>query len=73
MPGALRTRKMSDPLVPVVTEGCEHHKGTGELNLDLLEEQPVLITTEPSLQPGDPPFSVEGGAPLQGPRLPEHG
>ena len=51
MPGALRTRKMSDPLVPVVTEGCEHHKGTGELNPDLLEEQPVLITTEPSLQP----------------------
>ena len=30
---------------------CELPCGCWELNLDPLEEQPVLLTTEPSLQP----------------------
>jgi hypothetical protein len=32
-----------------ITVGCEPPYGWWELNLDLLEEQPVLFSTEPSL------------------------
>jgi hypothetical protein len=34
-----------------VTGGCEPPWGCWELNTGPLEEQPVLLTTEPSLQP----------------------
>jgi hypothetical protein len=34
-----------------VADGCELPCGSWKLNLDLLEEQPVLLTNEPSLQP----------------------
>lgn len=34
-----------------VIDGCEAPCGCWELNLDSLEEQPVLFTVEPSLQP----------------------
>jgi hypothetical protein len=34
-----------------VTDSCELSIGWWELNLGPLEEQPVLLTTEPSLQP----------------------
>jgi hypothetical protein len=33
-----------------VTDGCEPPCECWELNLSLLDEQPVLLTTEPSLQ-----------------------
>ena len=32
-----------------ITDGCEPPYGCWELNLGPLEEQPVLLTTEPSL------------------------
>ena len=35
-----------------VTDGHELPSGCWELNLDPLEEQPVHLTAEPSLQPG---------------------
>ena len=34
-----------------MTDGCEPPCGCWELNVGPLEEQPVLLTTEPSLQP----------------------
>ena len=34
-----------------VTNSCELTCGCWQLNLDPLEEQPVFLTTEPSLQP----------------------
>ena len=34
-----------------VTNSCELPCGCWDLNLGLLEEQPVLLTAEPSLQP----------------------
>jgi hypothetical protein len=34
-----------------ITDGCEPPCGCWELNSGLLEEQSVLLTTEPSLQP----------------------
>jgi hypothetical protein len=34
-------------------DGCEPQCGFWELSLDLLEEQQVLLTSEPSLQPRD--------------------
>jgi len=34
-----------------ITDGCEPPCGCWELNSGPLEEQPVLLTTEPSLQP----------------------
>ena len=34
-----------------VTDSCELSCGFWDLNLGPLEEQPVLLTTEPSLQP----------------------
>jgi hypothetical protein len=34
-----------------VTDVGEHSSGSWELNLGSLEEQPVLLTSEPSLQP----------------------
>jgi hypothetical protein len=40
-------KRASDP----ITDGCEPPCGFWELNLGLLEEQPVLLTAEPSLQP----------------------
>jgi hypothetical protein len=39
------------------TDSCELPCGYWELNLDPLEEHPVLLTTKPSLQP---PFSSKG-------------
>jgi hypothetical protein len=36
-----------------ITDGCEPPRGCWELNLGPLEEQPVLLTAEPSLQPQD--------------------
>jgi len=40
-------KKASDP----ITDGCEPPCGCWELNSGPLEEQSVLLTTEPSLQP----------------------
>jgi hypothetical protein len=40
-------KKASDP----ITDGCEPPCGCWELNSELREEQSVLLTTEPSLQP----------------------
>ena len=40
-------KRTSDP----ITDVCEPPCGCWELNLAPLEEQPVLLTTEPSLQP----------------------
>jgi hypothetical protein len=37
---------------PNFTDGCEQPCGCWELNSGPLEEQSVLLTTEPSLQPG---------------------
>ena len=34
-----------------ITDGCEPPCGCWELNAGLLEEQPVLLSAEPSLQP----------------------
>ena len=34
-----------------ITDGCEPPCRCWELNSEPLEEQPVLLTTEPSLQP----------------------
>jgi len=36
-----------------ITDGCEPPCGCWELNSGPLEEQSVLLTTEPSLQPQD--------------------
>ena len=35
----------------LITDGCELPCGCWELDSEPLEEQPVLLTTEPSLQP----------------------
>ena len=35
----------------LIADGCEPLRGCWELNSGPLEEQPVLLTTEPSLQP----------------------
>jgi hypothetical protein len=35
----------------LITDGCESPRGCWELNSDPLEEQSVLLTTEPALQP----------------------
>ena len=40
-------KRTSDP----ITDGCEPPCGCWELNSGPLEEQSVLLTTEPSLQP----------------------
>jgi hypothetical protein len=40
-------KKASDP----ITDGCEPPCGCWELNSGTLEEQSVLLPTEPSLQP----------------------
>jgi len=40
-------KRASDP----ITDGCEPPCGCWELNSGPLEEQSVLLTTEPSLQP----------------------
>lgn len=42
-------KRASDPLGPV-TDSCELPHGCWESNPDPLQEQPVLLTTEPSLQ-----------------------
>lgn len=44
-------KRVSDPSRPGVTEGCELPCGCWELNPGPLQEQPVLLATEPSLQP----------------------
>jgi hypothetical protein len=40
-------KRASDP----ITDGCELPFGCWELNSESLEEQPVLLTTKPFLQP----------------------
>ena len=40
-------KRPSDP----ITDGCEPPRGCWEVNSGPLEEQSVLLTTEPSLQP----------------------
>ena len=42
--------KVSDPL-KLFTDSCELPYGCWDLNPDPLEEQSVLLTTKPSLQP----------------------
>ena len=44
----------------VSTDGCEPPYGCWELNSGPLEEQPVLLTSEPSLQPPVGGFGPEG-------------
>ena len=41
----------------LVTDGCEPPRGCWDLNSGLPEEQSVLLTAEPSLQP--PVFTLE--------------
>jgi hypothetical protein len=48
-------RRESDP----VTDGCEPPCKCWKLNLGLLEEQSVLLTPEPSLQPDNFSFMDE--------------
>ena len=43
----MHQKRTSDP----ITDGCETPCGCWELNSGPLEEQSVLLTTEPSLQP----------------------
>jgi hypothetical protein len=43
----IRKKNASDPII----EGCEPSHGCWELNSGPLEERPVLLTAEPSLQP----------------------
>jgi hypothetical protein len=50
-----RHQKASDPII----DGCEPPCGCWELNSGPLEEQSVLLTTEPSLQP--PKEVIKGG------------
>jgi len=44
-------KRASDP----ITDGCEPPRGFWDLNSGPLEEQSVLLTTEPSLQPQNGP------------------
>jgi hypothetical protein len=43
----MHQKRVSDP----ITDGCEPPCGSWELNSEPLEEQSVLVTSEPSLQP----------------------
>ena len=45
------TRRGHQPPWNWVIYGCEMFRGSWELNLGPLEDQPVLLTTEPSFQP----------------------
>ena len=47
-------KRASDP----ITDGCVPPCGCWELNSGPLEGQPVLLTTEPSLQPSSFSFSL---------------
>jgi hypothetical protein len=47
-------KRASDP----ITDGCEPPCGCWEVNSGPLEEQPVLLTTEPSLQPRSSTFHL---------------
>ena len=42
-----------------ITDGCEPPYGRWELNSGPLEEQSVLLTAEPSLQPSSNPFKKD--------------
>ncbi|CAO2624034.1 hypothetical protein LEMLEM_LOCUS18165, partial [Lemmus lemmus] len=42
----------------LITDGCELPCGFWELNSGLLEEQAMLLTTEPSLQPTNVHFLI---------------
>ena len=44
-----------------IMDGCELLYGCWELNTDPSEEQSVLVTTEPTLQPAFFPLSIQGG------------
>jgi hypothetical protein len=57
-----RQKRTSDP----ITDGCEPPRGSWELNSGPLKEQPVLLITEPSLQP------KESGSDQKGPNLPSN-
>jgi hypothetical protein len=50
----IHQKRASDP----ITDGCEPPCGCWELNSGLLEEQSVLLTAEPSLQPHDVYFKI---------------
>jgi hypothetical protein len=52
----MHQKRASDP----ITDGCEPSCGCWDLNSGPLEEQPVLLTTEPSLQPFNPPPPFSG-------------
>jgi hypothetical protein len=47
-------KRASDP----ITDGCKPSYGCWELNSGPLEEQSVLLTAEPSLQPTSPIFII---------------
>lgn len=47
----VKVRSRHQILITGVTDSCELPCECWELNLDPLEEQPVLLTTKPSLQP----------------------
>jgi hypothetical protein len=49
-------KRASDP----ATDGCESPCGCWALNSGPLEEQSVLLTTEPSLQRSDGPSKSDG-------------
>jgi hypothetical protein len=48
-------KRASDPII----DGCKPPCGCWELNSGPLEEQPVLLTAEPSLQPDYKVFKVQ--------------
>jgi hypothetical protein len=50
-----------------ITEGCEPPCGCWELNSGPLEEQSVLLITEPSLQPIKPVRSNDSWVPVEEP------
>ena len=56
----VNTLSQSDP----ITEGCKPPCGCWELNSGPLEEQPVLLTAEPSLQPWLYHFLTLYGSPV---------
>jgi hypothetical protein len=49
-----------------ITDGCEPPCGCWELNSGTLEEQPVLLTAEPTLQPTVMLFKVQKSCLISG-------
>jgi hypothetical protein len=50
MPGTLGGKKRELETLEVELDDCEPSRGCWELNLGSLEEKPVLLIAEPSLQ-----------------------